>query len=270
MKTQWILNISLVAIITVAAAVPLSSPPKEYHVYNAFLIANNTYMLFKLIEPGTFIMGSQDTNRQKTDGPPHKVTITKPFYVGVYEVTQQQWNRVMRKLTWSNPSTFGGRLSNPVENISWREANEFLEKVNEFNYNSHFRLPTEAEWEYACRAGTTTRTYWGDDVEKKAAIWFAWLGGSPNGTSHPVGQLAPNAWGLYDMCGNVVEFTQDKYTPYSPEDQIDPVNNEGKHVVGRGGDWFHAGDGDSEARRTYNEDGGLSFLGFRVVREVEE
>jgi formylglycine-generating enzyme required for sulfatase activity len=247
----------------------VSSEKEQRHTYESFSIADDAYMLFKLIEPGTFMMGSQDEERQEADGPPHKVTITKPFYIGIYEVTQQQWNKVMKNLTWSNPSRFGGQLSNPVENISWQQANEFLDKLNEYNNNSLFRLPKEAEWEYACRAGTTTRTYWGDDPDHKGAEWNAWLGGYPYGMTHPVGQLNPNAWGLYDMCGNVAEFTQDRFARYKPEDQIDPLNLEGKLVVARGGDWFHAGGVDSETRRKYNDKDALSFLGFRVARDVE-
>ena len=243
---------------------------KQRYSYKAFLIADDSYMLFKLIEPGTFIMGSQDEERQEEDGPPHKVTITKPFYIGVYEVTQQQWNKVMKNLTWSNPSRFGGQLSNPVENISWQKAKEFVDKVNVYNDSILFRLPTEAEWEYSCRAGTTTRTYWGDDPEHKKAEWYAWQSGYPYGMTHPVGQLCPNAWGLYDMCGNVAEYTEDRFAKYQPEDQRDPLNLEGNLVVARGGDWFHAGGVDSETRRKYNVNDSLSFLGFRVTRDYSQ
>jgi formylglycine-generating enzyme required for sulfatase activity len=257
------------------AVVLLSTPvahPQDAktHTYDSFQIAKNAYMDFKRIEPGTFIMGSQDEKRQEADGPPHEVTITKPFYIGKYEVTQAQWNHAMRRLTWSNPSSFGGRLSNPVENISWLEVQEFIAKINGFDGDNRYRLPTEAEWEYACRAGTTTRCYWGDDPDNKSAIWSAWLGGYPHGSTGPVGVKSPNAWGLYDMCGNVVEFCQDRFSPYKPDHQIDPVNRTGKQVVARGGDWFHAHGVDSETRRKYSEDGSLSFLGFRLVREIRE
>jgi len=269
MKMKNFIKIAITAFVFVIIIPAFSSDRAQTHKYEAFLIANDTYMLFKRIEPGTFMMGSPEKKRIEADGPAHRVTITRPFYIGVYEVTQQQWNKVMKNLPWSNPSKFSGQLGNPIENISWKQVNEFLTKVNEYNNNSSFRLPTEAEWEYACRAGTTTRTYWGDDPEHKLAEWFAWLGGYPYGTTQPVGQLVPNAWGLYDMCGNVVEFTQDRFAPYTPEDQTDPVNLEGKLVVARGGDWFHAHGVDSETRRQYKDDGGLSFLGFRVVRDVE-
>jgi formylglycine-generating enzyme required for sulfatase activity len=242
----------------------------EQHTYESFQIARGAFMDFKRIEPGTFIMGSQDERRQQEDGPPHPVTITEPFYIGKYEVTQAQWNHVMGKLPWNNPATFGGRLSHPIENISWVEAQEFIAKVNEFEGGDLYRLPTEAEWEYACRAGTTTKTYWGNDPDNQGAIWNAWLGGYPHGLTGPVGVKAPNPWGLYDMCGNVVEFCQDRFAPYEEGRQTDPLNLVGTQVVARGGDWFHAHGVDSETRRKYHKDGWLSFLGFRVVRETRE
>ncbi len=269
MKTKKILTYG--ALSAMVLSVPISyAEDAKHHTYDSFQIAHGAYMDFKRIEPGTFIMGSQDKKRQEEDGPPHKVTITKPFYIGKYEVTQAQWNHVMRKLTWNNPSSFGGRLSNPVESISWLEAQDFIARVNEFDAGKRYRLPTEAEWEYACRAGTTTRTYWGDDPDNKTAIWHAWLGGYPHGSTGPVGVKAPNPWGLYDMCGNVVEFCRDGFAPYQQGHQTDPLSRVGSHVVARGGDWFHAHGVDSETRRTYNEDGCLSFLGFRLVRVIGE
>jgi formylglycine-generating enzyme required for sulfatase activity len=269
MNTKTLLKVSGLAVVLLSTPAANSQQAKA-HAYDAFEIARDAYMDFKRIEPGTFTMGSQDEQRQEADGPPHQVTITKPFYMGKYEVTQAQWNHVMRKLTWNNPSSFGGRLSHPVENVSWLEAQDFIAKINEFVGDDSYRLPTEAEWEYACRAGTTTRTYWGDDPEDEAAAWNAWLGGYPHGSTGPVGVKAPNPWGLYDMSGNVVEFCQDRFASYEPGDQVDPLNLIGKLVVARGGDWFHAHGVDSETRRTYSEDGPLSFLGFRLVREIRE
>ncbi len=260
-------KVSILALSIFCQAYVFAGGPK--HTYDSFLIARGTHMLFKRIEPGTFIMGSKDEERRQKDGPQHEVTISKAFDIGVFEVTQQQWNKVMGKWTWSNPARFGGRLSNPVENVSWNEVNEFIAALNSFDSSAVYRLPTEAEWEYACRAGTTTRTYWGDDPEHKEALWHAWRAGGAHGSTHPVGQLNPNPWGLYDMNGNVAEFAQDMFAPYKPGSQVDPLNTEGESVVFRGGDWFHGGDCDSEGRRKSGKDGGLSFLGFRVVREVD-
>lgn len=238
-------------------------PPQEM-----FPITDKLDMAFVKIAKGSFMMGSPDKDKQKIDGPRHLVTISKPFYMGVYEVTQRQWNQVMGRISWSTHSHFAGRPDNPIEDVSWEQVQEFLGKINTRG-EGVFRLPTEAEWEYACRAGTTTRCYWGDDPKQTIVDKYSWRSGYPDGSTHPVGQKLPNAWGLYDMCGNVVEFCRDRYAPYKPDDQVDPLNQEGTHVVGRGGDWFHAHGVDSESRRKYFSDGGLSFLGFRIVREVD-
>ena len=259
------------ALYAIALSIPIAhAQDAKQHTYDSFQIAKDAYMDFKRIEPGTFIMGSQDEKRQEEDGLPHKVTITRPFYMGKYEVTQAQWNHVMRKRTWSNPSAFGGRLSNPVDRVSWLDAQEFIARINEFDGGDRYRLPTEAEWEYACRAGTTTRTYWGDDPDGENTVWHAWHAGFAHRSTSPVGVKPPNPWGLYDMCGNVVELCQDRFAPYKGDEQTDPLNEEGETVVARGGDWFHTSGVDSETRRKHNVDGGLSFLGFRVVKEIRE
>ena len=240
-------------------------PPKE-----KFPITNDLDMAFVKIPKGSFMMGSPDKDKQKTDGPQHLVTITEPFYIGVYEVTQRQWNKVMGRISWSTHSHFAGRPDSPIEDISWQQVQEFLAKINARG-DGVFRLPTEAEWEYACRAGTTTRCHWGDDLNQTLVDEYAWRSGGPDGTTHPVGQKLPNPWGLYDMCGNVVEFCQDKYGPYRPDHQFDPLQQDQEeiYVAARGGDWYHGGGVDSETRRKYYADGGLSFLGFRVIREVD-
>ena len=135
-------------------------PPKE-----TFPITDKSDMVFVKIPKGSFMMGSSEKDKQKTDGPQHLVTISKPFYIGVYEVTQRQWNQVMGRISWSTHSHFAGRPDNPIEDISWEQVQEFLEKINARG-EGVFRLPTEAEWEYACRAGATTRCYWGDDPKQ--------------------------------------------------------------------------------------------------------
>ena len=163
------------------------------------------------IPAGEFWMGSskEEAGRETDEGPRHKVTIPKAFYLGVYEVTQEQWVAVMGV----NPANFSGNPKYPVESISWDHCQIFLEKLNQLGQGT-FRLPTEAEWEYACRAGTETRYYWGDDPEYKKIGPYAWYDKNSGGKTQKVGKKKPNPWGLYDMCGNVWEWCFDLYRPY--------------------------------------------------------
>jgi formylglycine-generating enzyme required for sulfatase activity len=166
-------------------------------------------MEFVLMPAGTFTMGSpaSDPNAYDDEKPAHQVTISKPFYMGKYEVTQAQWKAVMG--SENNPSYFKGD-SLPVDHVSWRDVQEFIQKLNrrEEQASGVFcRLPTEAEWEYAARAGTTTLYSFGDDAAELDD--YAWYAGNADHTSYPVGQKKPNAWGLYDMHGNVSEWCQD-------------------------------------------------------------
>ena len=142
------------------------------------------------------------------------MTLTKPFYLGKHEVTQEQWRQVVGT---NFPSAFfsGPRL--PVDSITWEECQQFLDRLNALVPGGGFRLPTEAEWEYACRAGSTNDFCCGTDVDA-----FAWYNGNSKGTTHPVGGKKPNAWGLHDMHGNVMEWCSDVYGPYSPDAQTDP------------------------------------------------
>ena len=154
-------------------------------------------------------MGSPDSDADAQEGerPQHPVRITKPFYLGKYLVTQEQWEAVMD----GNPSKFK-RSQNPVENVSWEDCQQFLGRLNkrERNQSGKFRLPTEAEWEYACRAGSETKYCFGDSAKQLGE--YAWYRDSSGGDKpHPVGQRKPNAWGLYDMHGNVWEWCQDWY-----------------------------------------------------------
>ncbi len=235
-----------------------------------FPITDTLDMLFKRIPEGSFMRGSpeDEKDREEDEGPLHKVTIAKPFYMGIYEVTQDQWNKVMEIPAYTNPSKFAGRPDNPVEQVSWDQVQEFFQRINSRG-EGVFRLPTEAEWEYACRAGTTTRFYWGDDPDYKKMDEYVWHAGYPDGTTHPVGQKKPNPWGLYDMGGNVSEFCQDRYGPYETGEQVDPIVTEtGKGVVSRGGDWFHFHGSRSADRSHIYGTGVLFFVGFRAVREI--
>jgi formylglycine-generating enzyme required for sulfatase activity len=183
------------------------------------------------IPPGTFLMGSPSTEdmRYGDEGPQHRVTLTRGFWMGVYPVTQGQWEAVMG----SNPSRFSG-ANHPVEMVSWEDCQRFCAKLRR-RTGKPFRLPTEAEWEYACRAGTTTAFHSGND-ERDLAL-AGWYSGNSNSTQ-AVGQKVPNAWGLHDMHGNVFEWCQDWFAPYTRQDRKDPRGSRsGSGRVWRGGGW---------------------------------
>ncbi|MDR2725495.1 MAG: formylglycine-generating enzyme family protein [Candidatus Adiutrix sp.] len=196
------------------------------------------------------------------------VTISRPFYLGKYEVTQEQWVAVMGE--GSNPSKNTGR-TNPVEMVSWDDAQKFIQKLNEKEGGKKYRLPTEAEWEHAARAGTKTKWFFGD--KEKALGKYAWFGGNhaPGGNSgrdaHPVGQKKPNPWGLYDIYGNVCEWVQDWYDEYPEEAVTDPTGpSGGSNRVFRGGSRYGTGDFCRSAIRfRFTPDYRYVSLGFRLA-----
>ncbi|MEW6235804.1 MAG: formylglycine-generating enzyme family protein [Candidatus Omnitrophota bacterium] len=216
-----------------------------------------------LILAGTFMMGSPEMEKDRMDneGPQHQVTITKPFYMGKYEVTQEQWQAVMG----NNPSHFKGN-NLPVERVSWDVCQTFIQKLNQMGQGT-FRLPTEAEWEYACRAGTTTSFYWGDDTSYTQIVEYAWYPGNADSKTHAVGLKKPNAWGLYDMSGNVWEWCLDRFGDYSSDAQNDPTGaNKGDYRVVRGGSWNDISRLCRSANRSRSwPDVGDSIIGFRIV-----
>ncbi|MGC9342409.1 MAG: formylglycine-generating enzyme family protein [Bacteroidales bacterium] len=222
-----------------------------------------------LIPSGNFLMGSDTTeqDRHSDEGPLRNVTISKPFYMGKYEITQQQWLEVMD----DNPSIFKDKENwkeYPVDWVSWNDCVEFTEKLSKITGKT-FRLPTEAEWEYACRAGTTTRYYWGEDPADKEIVDYAWAFSYSEGRSHPVGLKKPNAWGLYDMSGNVWEWCLDWREPYNPADTLDPNGSlTGTRKIYRGGSWFN----ERPALRSANRNGHPpetlgTNAGLRVIME---
>ncbi len=233
------------------------------------------------IPAGTFLMGSKDDPfladawYQSDELPQHQVTITKDFYIGKYEVTQAQWYAVMR----TTPSEFHGEPDKPVETVSWNDCQTFVEKLNAMDLvDGEFRLPTEAEWEYACRAGTTTRFYWGDSDSESVMKQYCWYEKnaedgdwtSPHADeegTQPVGLKLPNAWGLYDMSGNVWEWCQDWYGDYPLGAVVDPIGQEsGSLRVARGGCWLsYAWYCRSADRSGCGPDLTSDNLGFRLV-----
>jgi len=217
---------------TSPATQPASQPGKELTLD----LGNKVTMKLVLIPAGKFMMGSpkEEKDRFDNEGPQREVTLTKPFYMGVYEVTQAQYEAVMG----ANPSRYKGP-TNPVESVSWDEAAEFSKKLSE-KAGRAVRLPTEAEWEYACRAGTQTAFSFGDDP--LALGDYAWHGRNSGDTTHPVGQKKPNAWGLFDMLGNVQEWCADwKGDSFGKGPSKDPSGPAtGELRVQRGGSYFNS------------------------------
>jgi formylglycine-generating enzyme required for sulfatase activity len=215
------------------------------------------------IPAGEFMMGS-DSDRPD-EKPAHKVVISKPFYLGKYEVTQAQCLDVMG----TNPSHFKGDPNRPVERVSWKMVQEFVSKLNAREGHNLYRLPTEAEWEYAARAGSTTKYYFGDD--DALLEQYAWYNKNDKGTSHPVGQLKPNAWGLYDMMGDVWEWVQDWRGPYAAGQQGDPQGPASGNARGyRGGGWGYPSVRCRVAFRSYDSpDYVYGTHGFRLAMTAQ-
>ncbi|EKD26930.1 MAG: hypothetical protein ACD_79C00966G0001, partial [uncultured bacterium] len=191
-------------------------------------LQNNVVMNFAWISPGRFEMGD-DTNNNAVEMPLHPVILTKGFFIGIHEVTQNAWEQVMG----NNPSRFIN-ANNPVDSVSWQDCKDFMAKLNQLTASSlkgyAFRLPYEAEWEYACRAGTK------DNFSGDITL-IAWFSDNSNQT-HPVGIKKPNPWGLYDMHGNVFEWCEDWQGVYSANAETDPKGPPvGEFHVAKGGAW---------------------------------
>lgn len=194
---------------------------------------NSFGMEFVLIPAGSFALGC-DTQMERchdNETPQHMVTISTPFYLGKYEITQAQWEEIMGE----NPSNFKKR-TNPVENVSWDDVQIFIRKLNLREGSGQYRLPTEAEWEYAMRAGSGTAYSFGNDPSLLKN--HAWYVENSKERAHPVGEKSPNAWGLHDMHGNLWEWVHDWYGDY-PKTSMDPQGpSHGNGRVIRGGSWY--------------------------------
>ena len=285
---------------------------------------NSIGMEFQSIAPGTFFMGScmysradkerdndlerqgltakgptcpaqvaEDENALEEEVPQHKIQISKGFQIGAYEVTLGQFKLFLASLNdqernkietekFQNANVYGDET--PVTAVSWEDAQAFIDWLNQKEGGKKYRLPTEAEWEYAARAGSKTIYFWGDTLEKAPEYaWFNMEGadlrrwftegelGKKKDFPHPVGRKKPNAWGLYDMAGNVWEWVNDRYSAeyYQKSPEADPIGPENGRVrCFRGGSWYGAATNLRSAFRGLNTPNYRSdSLGFRVVRE---
>ncbi len=239
------------------------SPPKELTVD----LGKGVKLELVLIPAGEFLMGSPDSDKdaRREEKPQHRVRITKPFYLSKYLVTQEQWEAVMG----NNPSHFKGP-KNPVETVSWHDCQQFLGKLNAKSLpgGGKFQLPTEAQWEFACRAGSTTRYCFGDDESGFGE--YAWHDANSGSKTHSVGEKKPNAWGLYDMYGNVWEWCQDWYdgADYAKSRTDDPTGAAtGWNRALRGSCWYCPAAGCWSAFRSYRApECQIDSLGLRVSR----
>lgn len=257
-----------VVIFVLLASRTAREPPR---VYPPTMTDPASGVEFILIQPGTFDMGTplSESGREPQEVR-HRVTLTRPFYLGRYEVTEAQWTRIMDR----NPSQFQGCPSCPVERVSLYDVEAFIERVNERSGGS-FRLPTEAEWEFACRAGGSApfgnrSTLSSRDANIDGTHPYDAPKGSARGQTIPVGYFPPNAWGLYDMSGNVWEWVQDWHCPYPSGPATDPVGRcDSEYRVIRGGSWkFDGARARCGLRYTHRpQDSGYS-LGFRLARDL--
>jgi len=221
---------------------------------------NTIGQTFVYIRPGTFMMGSPAEERNRSeDEARHSVTLTRGFYMQTTEVTQYQWQTIMGK----NLAYFcecGSQC--PVESVSWEDVQGFIKILNQRPGTHRYRLPTEAEWEYAARAGSTGPFAGTIDA-------MGWYRNNAGGKTHPVGKKRPNAWGLYDMHGNVSEWVHDWYAEYRSGRVTDPKGpSKGYFRVNRGGGWDMPAFGCRSAQRIINGPGSIaSTMGFRLVAE---
>jgi formylglycine-generating enzyme required for sulfatase activity len=248
-----------------------STPASARRFYRAVVFSAPKNMVF--IPPGTFQMGSptNEVDSGSSDGPQTAVTISRGFWMGKYEVTQGEYLDVMRK----NWSYFTGDTNRPVEMLTWHDATNYCGLLTEreraagrIAAGSGFRLPTEAEWEYACRAWTSTRFSYGDDPGYTNLTDYAWYVANSGSMTYPVGQKLPNPWGLYDMHGSLWEWCQDWWSDRLPGGiAVDPQGpDSGSFRVVRGGYWGSVASRCRSAHR-FNTlpNAGFNIIGFRVV-----
>jgi formylglycine-generating enzyme required for sulfatase activity len=252
-----------------ATAAPVADTPR---LERSVALAEGVALRLVWIPPGSYWRGSPEaeTGRDADEGPRQGVTLSRGFHLGVHEVTQAQWTAVMG----TNPAVFrrGPEApQRPVESVSWEDCQRFLTRLGQLGVG-RFRLPTEAEWEYAARAASTSRFPWGDDPKEWVAHTHAWANSRSYAITHPVGTKPPNAWGLHDMHGNVWEWCSDWYSPYAAGPQRDPAGPPtGREKVFRGGSWYDFPVSLRSANRhRHRPDGRYTAVGLRLVWEPED
>ncbi len=252
------------------------TPPAMASGNSEIKVMNTVGMEFVLIPPGTFVMGSpaEEAHRDASELQ-HPVTISSPFYMQTTEVTVEQWQTVMGKGFLGRKKGTGDM---PVVKVSWHDSIEFIDKLNQIT-GDRYMLPTEAQWEYAARAGGTTAYYWGDQIECPQAMFANnpkkydhcvsanVVAGLKPGQPAPVKSYLPNAWGLYDMHGNVWEWCVDLFSRYHASPVVDPRETQSGHYrVRRGGSWFGPGYSIRSANRAHGHPmSRLQNTGFRLV-----
>jgi uncharacterized protein (TIGR02996 family) len=238
---------------------------------HTLMLPGGVPLVGSFVPPGAFLMGGTVEDEEK---PVHRVTLTRGFFMGVSAVTQEQWAAVMG----TNPSHFKGP-NRPVENVSWEDTRGFCAALSG-STGRRVELPSEAEWEYACRAGTTTEYHCGNALNTDLANYdgnYSW-NDSPKGVyreeTTDVGSFAPNPWGLFDLHGNVWEWCADEYGPYTADDRTDPdvkdINSDNSSRVLRGGSWSDNPQYCRAAYRGWNAPANrVNFVGFRVCFRLD-
>ena len=275
-KRMGLVSVSILLLLWIQILIPASGRCDEK------LFTNSLGMDFVLIPPGTFMIGSPpDEAHRNKDEIQHQVNLSKPFYMQSTEVTLKQWRALMGK------RFFGlfkrrGKANYPIVRVSWFDCIEFIEKLNALN-EGFYRLPTEAEWEYASRAGSKEAYSWGKGIDCTKAMYsnntlksadcieYVKSRGLATDSPAPVKSYPSNAWGLYDMHGNVWEWVQDWHGDYPHSAVVDPKGPEtGTERVRRGGSWFGYGWLCRSANRNWAHPATKhNTLGFRVVREIQ-
>ncbi len=283
-STFLMLQVGLACIAITGCQKP--DPDPTLSVSETFTLPGNVLLEMIGIPAGTFMMGS--TSRESADAVPtalgkvpfpksetpvHQVTITQDFQLGKYEVTKAQWEAVMETTPWSGQSFVLDDPDSPATHVSWNDAQAFITTLNGMTGET-FRLPTEAEWEYACRAGSTTEYYFGDS-SATLSDYAWWEGNAVNAAeryAHVVGHLLPNDFGLFDMHGNVWEWCEDWYASsyYSSSPSSDPTGptSGSNRVIRDGGFIGGAAYCRSAGRSRNNPASSFSSLGFRLARQL--